>query len=574
MPSMTTSQFQQKLRDGEVLGISRATTYQALKAKGYVIEGEPAAPAPTPATHGGIIGYFGATMQNALKELGGLAKGTAHYATNPGDILPAARDTVAGLTRTAAGLGESFVEGVTGQQIPQYNPDGTTTTTTLTDNQQTAKTVMDSASNAVQHPAETFKEHPLSTLSMVAPVAGAGAKAAGLSKVAKVAELADPVQWATKGIPAAARLSSKVGEQALGKMTGAGAGAVEMASKADSPAFIEGMRADPLQQARQLASDAQQGLDLLKKKRSTEYLKTNEAMRSITTPMDNTPVQKLLHDTMAEFRIGDTEKGVLDKMRGLSDADSEQFLRNMMNQPAETSLSPLVKAGIGDGPAAKKISTAIEYAEKWDDYTPDGLDRLQKALSALDPKPGTQESAFITKIKRGVQQVVKDQYPEYDKLLSRYHEASNDIEELQSAIGKVDRQSIETTVRKIAQSMKTGNQGFEIRNAVLQELEQATGVRIRERAAGMALNQVMPRGLAGVGAGIGTAAVIGQLISPTFLIALAASSPRVVGEVLSLLGVGKKYLAPVTAKLREIVPPDYFFNAGVGAGAINDATDQ
>jgi hypothetical protein len=201
---------------------------------------------------------------------------------------------------------------------------------------------------------------------------------------------------------------------------------------------------------------------------------------------------------------------------------------------------------------------------------------LQKSLASIDPKAGTREAAFVTKLKRGVQQVVKDKYPEYDKMLSSYHEASNDIEDLQSAIGNLDRNSIETTVRKISQSMNTGNQGHQVRNAVLAELEQATGLKIRARVAGMAMNQVMPRGLAGVGAGVGAVAVVGQLISPTFLIGLAMSSPRVVGEVLGAIGVSKKMIVPIYQRLREIAPPipAKAVNAGVGIEAVDDITSE
>lgn len=597
MPFLSTSEFQQKLRDGQVLGIPREVIYQNLKEKGYDIEGDPGEQ-PTPETHGGVIGYFGATLKNALRELGTVAKVAGNAVVHPiqsaEKAVETGRATAEGIGRGIVGAGENIYQAVTGNQVPQFSPEnghnslpqalaghytpGSVSYPESTTDQQVANSIGQGVKDAVQHPLETFKNHPLQTLSVAAPLVGGASKLAGLEKVANVAEMADPVNALTKGIPAAVRGVKKLGTELAGKMTGAGGGATEIASNVSSLSgpFQEGMRGDPLVQARQLASDAQQGLNALKMKRAAQYKKTSEAIRAITDPIDSTPIQKVLGDTMDEFRISPTEKDLLNKMKNMTDEQSSVFLQNMMSQPGtDSELSPLVKAGIGEGPTAAKISKAINYVEHWDDYTPDGLDRLQQSLNSLDPKPGSRESAFITKLKRGVQDVVKKKYPEYDKMMSSYHEASANIEELQSAIGNLDRSSIETTVRKLSQSMNTGNQGHEIRNAILKELENATGVKIRERIAGMAMNQPLPRGLAGVGAGVGTAAVVGQLISPTFLIGLAMSSPRVMGEVLSAIGVGKKYLIPVIEKLKTIIPTDAslrLMNVGAGADALNDAT--
>lgn len=584
---MSEMDFRQKLRDGETMGIPREVTYSSLKQQGYEIQNEPGTQ-PTPENSGGILGYLGATTKSALRELGSAAQFVGHYATNPGSILPDAantvKDTVKLGAQTIVGAGENIYQGLTGNKVPQFAPGGSfgnpgdiSYPQNGTQEQQVANAVGKNVSYVATHPLQTFRDHPLQTLMTVAPIASAGFKAAGMTKAANVAHWADPTTWMTEGVPMAAKGIGKAGTEALGKMTGAGGGAPEIAANVDSlqSPFFQGMRGDPLEQAKVLANDAQQGFDILKAKRSEEYLKTNEAMRAITEPIDPAPVQKVLGDTMKEFRIGSDQKDLLDSLRGMTDQQATEHLQSLMRQPSvptgQESLSPLVKAGLGEGPTASKISTAIGYVERWDDYTPDGLDRLQKALSSIDPKPGTPESAFITKVKRGVQGVVKDNYPEYEKMLSGYREASNQIEELQSAIGNLDRQSIETTVRKMSQSMKTGNQGFEIRNALLDQMEQATGISLRERIAGMTLNKAMPRGLAGVGAGLGTAAVAAKLVSPTFLIGLAMSSPRVVGEVLGNLGVAKASIAPAMLKIRSILPPGYLMNAAVGANAFQKA---
>lgn len=591
MPFLSEDDFRQAIKDGEALGIPKATTYQNLKMKGYEIEGDPESQ-PTPENSGGILGYLGTTAKSALRELESVAKFVGHYASEPGSIAPDAlnfgKDTVKVGAQAVVGGAENLYQAITGQKVPQFKPGGSfgnpgdiSYPTGGTQEQKVANTLGQNVKYAVTHPAEMFRDHPLQTLSTVAPLASAGFKLAGMTKAASVAKWADPVTWATEGVPAAAKMAKNVGQEAFGKMTGAGAGAIQAASQVDdlnSP-FFQGMRGDPLQQASQLADDAQRGFEILKAKRAKEYLKTNEAMRAITEPMDPGVIQRILGKTMKEFRIGDAQKDVLDSLRGMTDDQAVEHLQNMMKQPVaglvdEVPLSPLVKSGLGEGPTASKISKAIGYIERWDDYTPDGLDRLQKSLSSIDPKPGTPEAAFISKVKKGVQNAVKKQYPEYEKMLAGYREASEQIEELQSAIGNIDRQGIETTVRKMAQSMQTGNQGFQFRNALLEQMEKATGISIRERVAGMALNQVMPRGLAGVGAGIGATAVVGKLISPTFLVGLAMSSPRVVGEVLGNLGVAKSAIAPMTMKIRSILPPGYIMNIAAGVDAFKDSTNE
>lgn len=583
MQYLSRQDFAQKIRDGEAVGLTKVQTYQALRDKGYRIEGDPE-PLPTQQmpeqTSDGFFGYLTDTATSALRELGSVAKGAVHYATNPQEIIPDAvstgRDTLKAIGQTAVGAGQNIYESVTGNQAPQYNPDGTVSYPQGgTQEQQVANAIGGGIKQAVTNPLETFKNHPLQTLSTVAPIAGGVLKGAGFAKAGNAVSYLDPVKAVTQGVPKAAKGLSQYGKEGIGTLTGAGGGAVDVAStpKAPGGAFYEGMRGDPLDQARQLADDAQKGIKILKEKRAADYLKTSEALKSITEPLDDVPVKNLLGKTMDEFSIGKGEKDLLNSIKNMSDEQSIQHLQKIISEaPDNGTLSPLVKAGLGEGPTAKKIAKAIEYTEGWEDFTPKGLDKLQQSLSSIEVKPGTREAAFITKIKKGVQQVVKDKYPEYEKMLADYSDASNNIDELQAAIGARDRAGIETSVRKISQSLKTGNQGFQVRQGLIREMEKATGVKLSERAAGMAFNSAYPRGLTGVGTAV-TTGLLSQFMSPMFIMGLAASSPRVVGEVLGALGVGKKYVAPFADKIRSFLPPDYFINAAVGAKTLNDATN-
>lgn len=555
MPFLDKATFQQKLRDGDAMGIPREVTYQTLKQK-YQIEGDPGEK-PSVQKSGGVMGYLGETVQGAARELGGILKFGVHYATNPQDIIPDAAntaiDTVSsiqkGLVGGAENLGTMAGEGLrslAGKQ-PANRP--------LSEEQQTANAIGQGVKSVASDPLGTFKNHPLATLSTLAPVGGGALKAAGFAKAGKVVGALDPLNAAVKTVTKGPALAGKYGKEVLGLTTGAGGGATDVAAaaKGADSAFFQGMRGDPLEQAKLLITDSQKGLSVVKAQRSAAYKKTNEALKSIMEPLSDKPVKSILNKTMKDFNITDKEMGLLDTMKGMTDEQAANHLQSIMTT-SNGELSPLVKAGIGEGPTASKIGKAIHYVQNWDDYTPDGLDRLQKSLSSIDPKPGSPESSFITTMKKGVQNVVKEKYPEYSKMLDDYHTASDQIDEMQTAIGSNNRASIETAVRKMSQSMKTGNQGFEIRNAIISQLQEITGLPIKERIAGMAMNQAVPRGLAGVASGVGAMGVMAQMISPSFLVGLAMSSPRVVGEILGALGVGKNYVVPVIEKLREAMP--------------------
>lgn len=602
---MSESDFAQAMRDADHVGIPRATAYQSLKDKGYTIENEPT-PKPSVKTSGGFFGYLTDVAVNALKEVGAVAKFGGDVLTHPSKGLEFGRDIIKGGATIAVGAGENLYEKVTGQQVPVFNPDGTVTYPQKsiyqdpvhggTPEQRAATGIAKSAVESVYSPSfgqfegegftlpDTFREHPLSTLSAAASMgsgllgrtstlskagevvqAGRGAagiaESAGFSRTAqalstagKMSAALDPVQAAIKAPGFAIKQGSKLTKGLMGEISGAGAGAIEEAAKAKkttSP-FFEALRDEnQVAQAEKLVEETQNGLRILKQRRNAQYLKTNEALRTITEPLDHAPIQNILQKNLDDFRIGTTEKDLLGKIANMDETQSLQFLNEYM-QTKGGGLSPLVEAGLGEGTASNKIAKAINYVENWSDYTPDGLDRLRKSLTSLNTKMGTTEGTFVGKLKAGIKEQVVKQFPEYSKMLGEYADASDFIDELTSSIGNMDKAGIEQHVRKLAQSMKTGNQGFEIRNALLTQLEEVTGVQIKQRLAGMALSKYTPRGLAGVGAGVGTVATLAGILSPQYLLGIAMSSPRLMGEVLGAMGVAKDQIATIITRLQDL----------------------
>lgn len=589
---MTASDFAQTIKDGEALGVRREETYNNLKAKGYRIEGEPG-DFLSPAKSGGVFNYWADVLKNGAKELGAVVKFGGEVVTRPQKALEFGRDIIKGGASLAVGAGENLYEAVTGNDVPTFNTDGTMTYSDKgTQEQRIASGVGDSIVAAAKDPLGTFKDHPLSTLSVVAPAgssllgrvstlskagtlgeagsglaglaesAGFGRTASVLSTAGKVSAALDPVNAGVQAITKGPGIATRYGKGLLGATTGAGDEAVKIAAQAHSidGAFYQGMRGDVLEQGRILAEDSRKAITALKMQRSKQYLKTKEALTNIMEPLSGEPIYSKLSKTMKEFGISNTEKEILDSMIGMSDEQATAALNSMM-KVGDGKLSPLVKAGIGEGPTASKISKAINYVENWDDFTPASLDNLQQALTTIGAKPGTREFVFIDKLKKGVQAVVKEKYPEYTKLLSDYTDASGFIDEIEGAIGAGNRADVEKVVLKMSQTMKTGNMRFEIKNSFVKQLEEMTGLPLRERIAGMSLAEYYPRGLAKVGAGLGTAGAVGVgglsvFTAPSFWMAVGMSSPRVVGEVLGAIGVAKSYIPTVVDALKSVMPFD------------------
>lgn len=75
-----------------------------------------------------------------------------------------------------------------------------------------------------------------------------------------------------------------------------------------------------------------------------------------------------------------------------------------------------------------------------------------------------------------------------------------------------------------------------LRCELLEELGIQGGRNLAGEVEGVAMSQYLPRGLAGVPAGMAGMAAALQYINPKFIPLIAASSPRVAGEFLRMVG--------------------------------------
>lgn len=222
---------------------------------------------------------------------------------------------------------------------------------------------------------------------------------------------------------------------------------------------------------------------------------------------------------------------------------------NELISPQGYNIKPLKKgydfsnSTITDG--SENVSKAIELTKKTlKEPSLSNLDTLQQKLTQLRPSQRGPAGAFIDTLKNTISTTLKDQFEGYRKLKTDYADKISTIEEIKSNLSIGDNAMTETGIKKIATSLKDNN---EFRKSLIDLLDKNNETNIVSKVAGLSLNPWTPRGLAkeavkivgsaGAGAGFFTG---GSTVLPT-LIYLSAASPRVVGEVVNILGVSSRY---------------------------------
>ena len=126
----------------------------------------------------------------------------------------------------------------------------------------------------------------------------------------------------------------------------------------------------------------------------------------------------------------------------------------------------------------------------------------------------------------------------YGRLLDEFGETSEFLEELQRGVSAGDRNTIDQTYRRLATTLRTNN---EQRMALVRELDEATEGAILSRVAGQQLSELFPRGIfRQIVAGLTFGGVAVGGVAPSLLAPLVFASPRVTGEVVRALGIGKR----------------------------------
>lgn len=329
-------------------------------------------------------------------------------------------------------------------------------------------------------------------------VAAAAGEAAG-----RAGQAVDPLMAAAKGVGALGRGVGVVGANVLGTTTGAGGAAIKEAARTGAEggeagrAFRAQMRgAEPVEN---VVAEAKIGLDAIKQARQAEYLQNMASVRSDPAVLDFTRIDRAISDSMSKAQF----KGVTVNERA---ADALNEMAQAINQ--------------------WKMLDPAEY------HTPIGMDALkQKIGSIVEGIPFEQKraAAIGREIYNALKKEIEQQAPSYSKAMADYSAASQLIEQIEKTFSQRPGASVDTQVRKLQSIMRNNVQAaYGYRTQLADALKRAGAENLDPMLAGQALSAAQPRGmqsLAAVLTGVGTA-----YTNPAFLPALAAASPRVVGE--------------------------------------------
>lgn len=187
-PNYVTKPELKKLIDNRPHGMSPDGIVQSLLRSGKQIEGLYAPRDPDPGPLAKVGHFIQDVARNANQEIIDTGRYVIDRGLHPGKAVQDVRGLAELAGRTIVGTGENIYQGITGNAPPQFAPGGSfgdpnsvSTPAGPTQNQQTANAVWTSIAEGVKHPIETFREKPIGTALIVAPVVGAVAKGTGIS---------------------------------------------------------------------------------------------------------------------------------------------------------------------------------------------------------------------------------------------------------------------------------------------------------------------------------------------------------------------------------------------------------
>lgn len=155
-------------------------------------------------------------------------------------------------------------------------------------------------------------------------------------------------------------------------------------------------------------------------------------------------------------------------------------------------------------------------------HTPEGFDKLkQRLFEATEgiPLDDRARRRAASAVYGATKDTIRKQAPTYSSVMDQYADAQQTLGRMESELG-LGRGPIDTAATKLTQRPPS-RKGRDDLLSMLADYDP----KLAAQVAGEQLSPIMPRGLRGVGAGLGTALAVGNVAS------LGTLSPRVMGEV-------------------------------------------
>ena len=293
--------------------------------------------------------------------------------------------------------------------------------------------------------------------------------------------------------------------QVLGKTTGAGAVALRQALENPSADLTNAMRGGVSEM--DILGHAKDALQTIKDARAAEYQAKlqNLTMSGPGTSLDISPIQRNLRSQLDKFNIKVTTDGNLDFARStVRDAAAQNEVLGIYND-------------------------VMNWGKQAGDRTPYGVDILKRRIDDAY-SPSSTARVINQSTKDAAREVLNTQVPGYQEMTRGYAEASKHLEELKDL--SLESSNPGTAIRKL-NTVLNQNNGY--RQMLLEGLNKNSPVDIPGEVAGRALSPWMPRGIMGPLAGAGVAESVLHGIHPGALAALAITSPRTMGELMTLM---------------------------------------
>jgi len=222
------------------------------------------------------------------------------------------------------------------------------------------------------------------------------------------------------------------------------------------------------------------------------------------------------------------------------------------------------KAGSLDTKTSKvlrQVEQMINNAKRQGYNSPVQMDELKRALNEvrMDQPAGSQRQAVIGDIQNTVKELIVKADPEYASTMETYGKAAEAMKELKNTLSL--QKNPDTALRKLLSIMRDNVQtNYGKRASLAEELEAAGSAKFLPKIAGQELSSMLPRGILGRmlgGGAVGFGAVsggLGGLLTPGAIPALAAASPRLIGEAAQLTGQARRK----AQKAAQVLPSGVF----------------
>jgi hypothetical protein len=382
---------------------------------------------------------------------------------------------------------------------------------------------------SIKHVIATDPASVLLDVGMV--LSGGGAAVTKIGQVTKVGNIAkagdiisktssyiDPVSLGLKASLGIGNAATKITRETLGTSTGAGSKSIQEAFDAarkggvSEKQFLEHLRGG--KEMGEVLDIAIADLNVLKKQKLADYKKNAKSFKGDKTILSFDDIDKAI--ITAEKLV--KHKGIV------------------KNQEGATILQEL-----------KKTVDDWKKLDADDFHTPEDFDALKQkmwgVMEGIDKKSKTAQSA-ANAVYNATKQTIVKQSPGYAKTMKEYADASELILQIERTLSMGSKATPDTAIRKLQAIMRNNvstNYGY--RAKLAGDLEAKGGGIFMPGIAGQQLQGALPQGVAR--AGILPAATIlatGGATLPGVALGLAASSPRVVGEVTAKVGSAKRIL--------------------------------